>query len=298
MSNSTQNSISEIAGGMGADYHVFLKLIMDNDYYSFSARFVDEKTKNTLVDKVRQSTESNLAKDLQSFAKEFVKEVAYEVELCPYKGPVNLKIVETLKRQTSTKEPIFCEDKWKEHNRSSSVDNEDVQEWKLNKIGRKGSSDGNMTWDLSEHSQEIDKNDCYECVSGSVGARSSEKTVTRTSGIKGISRESKVVDDALWDSKVRTKFNRDGTYFLILKAASKKGTSTTQTKETISGACDPNVKSESKKSTKDIPLDNFRLGPFKGTPYDKDLKEKNKVVTKSTSDQESYYEFDFTLSRE
>ena len=82
-----------------------------------------------------------------------------------------------------------------------------------------------------------------------------------------------------------------------VEATSDAGSRKTHIVETTQGSCDTKNVNENHDQKVDVPLEAI-LGPFKGTPLDKNLKDNQKKTEKSDQpEEETVTQIEFDLSR-
>ncbi len=289
--------LADLAKAMGARYLLNAKERITNDQIYVTLEFIDVRKTNVLVRKMYTIKDLAEASSLKGkeIAKDFIEEISY-LEICPYKGPVSVKIYENKNEKAEDKHAVFCGGEMKEFSRITKTYSRDNTRWNLNKIGHE-STNGTFNWELFTETVETENNECYPCTSGKIEKRISNKTTTVKADISDLSNKSNKYEHEAKDARVKIKFEKGGTYQLYLRASSEKGAQTTIIKENITGHCDTKEINETHPSQRNVPLD-LVLGPFKGSPMDKKLHAKGSKILSESSNGKSYYEYDFTLSRE
>lgn len=289
-------TLDKVARAFDADYFLLLQVTRSRSAITLTANLYRPSKTKVLAHRERSLTAGGLTADLKAFVKEVAREVAYVAEICPYQGPVTARIVETRKSSRTSTGSVFCNKEWRALNRSNTVDNSDDQHWQLERRMRSGGSKGKLTWRVSENTRETEEHGCYPCRSGTPAARTSDRKVTTTTEVEGVSRASAAVDPELWDAIVRLEFKKDSTYTVFVRAASDRGLARRTISHAVTGACDTDGENENRSGARSAPLE-LRLGPFRGTPFDKQLRAKDRIDVKQTDEWVSYIEFSFDLKR-
>jgi hypothetical protein len=233
---------------------------------------------------------------INAAARDFVTEMGYARELCPFQGPISVHKVETRKTDRTSTGSVFCNGDWRDLTRAHHVNLSDDQRWRVERRGRSGGGPGTLQWRVSDVTQDVEDHGCYACKAGSLGRRTSDRTVTLTTEVDGVSRTSTAVDTSLWDVRATIEFRRDSTYTIFVRAASSTGLARRNVSHVVSGACDTDGEKDDGTAKRSAPLE-LRLGPFRGTPFDARLQGKGRLDAQKTDEAERYIDFDFNLRR-
>jgi hypothetical protein len=146
--------------------------------------------------------------------------------------------------------------------------------WTLEKQ-QKEAADGTVNYTMAELTETEETDECYQCAPMITGARNYTAKAEATLKIKGkVSKKSIRENENVPDAYIRIKFLEDGTYLLLVKAASEAGDLQTLKEEKASGDCQIFSKPTEKTSNKsDIGI-RETLGPFPGSGKDKILHRK------------------------
>jgi hypothetical protein len=293
------NALENIAGAMGCDYLLNLKVDVLETKVSVSAFCLDMRKSKSIS---RITLSAALGDDgidaVENVSKQMIEGLK-KIEICPFKGSINV-LVRTERTDKKTESyPVYCnggDGLYKiatENNKNSDAN------WKLNKANR-FIVNGSVSYNLHEESNMEEQNDCYTCVSGRQGPRLITEKKLKTIKIEGLSNESVSEGQPIDDARAEITFNEDGTYTLKVKATSKKGDLKERTEKKAEGTCDlKNDPPENINSKADVPLQEVTFGPFSGTSLDKVLSHKDTYSTVDPLTKEkTTITFDFNLKRD
>jgi len=242
---------------------------------------------------------------INQYAKDFLEDILYS-EPCPYKGKIKIEDLEAKSVDSSYTKNILCGDLANNKGTEEHVYKETRnvnRKISLNKIKRleaEGTFTSDMTNDI--YSKYVN-NDCYVCVMDGTDATvkttgdfSSEETQKLQWNISGIA-SFQDSDKYTKASEVELHFERNGTYTVEVKALSEYGAFSGSKIEKTNSTCAGQNSKKDEISYKINDIFKYSLGPFKGTPYDKELKENGSTNYNDNANKEKHkiaYEFNFS----
>lgn len=236
---------------------------------------------------------STIESDCQKLAESIVDELS-ELELCPYKGSVNIEVKSDRDETTTSTNPCVDGTIYTEVVvRSNSFLN-----WRLQKKGQRLTT-GSVTYDLNEYYRSEIKTPCYICENGMKGSATITETSESEAKVEGISNESTFEGKQVSDARIKIVFLDNGTYTLLVKATSEKGTLKETTETKVDGPCNAANESKPKDTTTkrmDVPI-TLVLGPYQGTAEDKVLQQKE-TKDISQGQEKATITIDFSLTRD
>jgi hypothetical protein len=289
----------DLAGAVGADYLITIKVDVTGQNVFFYVKLLDEKKKKTLISLMDNGTNDESALDVvERLAKKFFEEVLKR-EICPYKGTIKVNVSSELNVDTKKEYPVYCQEMDRKYTMSFKDKKTADNHWTFEKE-TKVSAKGFLDFTISELTElEID-NGCYECPSGDMYKRYYHSKISKTGNIDGLSEESVLDGVPINDVRVEITFNDDDTYTMEVNAASKLGEISETIYRYAEGWCDAiNEPEKTIKNKIDIGI-TYTFGPYKGTPKDKNLKEKPDPIVKidPVSGEKKTIEVEFDLKRE
>jgi hypothetical protein len=221
-------------------------------------------------------------------------EVLKKLEICPYTGSLNITVDSKRDEESSAVKPAPCGEGTV--STTSTVKSNSTISWELNKIGKRMTS-GTVKYNLSEEYKTVDDYSCFKCKGGVEGAL--KITDTRNSQVKvsGLSNKSISKGKKIDDARIQIVFKDDGTYMILVKATSQKGTLIQTSERKAEGACQSENKPlDTQNKSIDVPLKGV-FGPYTGTALDKVLYQKE---TKDVSEgkEKSTITIEFSLTRD
>lgn len=227
----------------------------------------------------------------------FIKELS-KYEICPYIGTLDFEVKTERNEKTTDAYPVYCNGADKKYKKEVEINEKSEANWKLIKTD-KYLTGGILSYTLREESLTTELNECYPCPSGRKGARVYTEKIIQTANIEGLSVESVLKGKNIPDARTEITFLEDGTYTIIVKAASKKGELKVKTEIHAEGTCDviskPPVTSTQKA---DVPL-NVTLGPFPGSGLDKVLSQNGSYHTVDPiTNEKTTVTYNFNLKRD
>ena len=293
-----ESSLENIGAAMGCDYLVSLKIEILGNNVLINAFCADTRTSKVISRANATTANVNAAvKEIQSVSKELIEGLK-KFEICPFKGPITVEVkTERNDKQTETY-PVSCNGRDGIYRKVTDISKTSDVNWKLNKTG-KNMTAGSVAFTLFEETNVEEQNDCYKCSSGREGPRMyTEKNINRAN-VQGLSDESVSEGQQIQDARAEIIFNEDGTYMLMVKAASKKGDLKLKSERKAEGTCDNKTDPPENITKKaDVPLNEI-FGPFRGTSLDKNLSEQKTITREDPLTKEkTTITYNFNLSRE
>jgi hypothetical protein len=303
-----EEAAKNIGASMGADYLISLQIkSFPNDFYSFKVSCIDinssSKTKD-FAKTIAMATGNNLSNKnsfynvLEGITERIIDQLS-NYEICPYTGFVNVKIAQKKETEEETAYEVYCSKQDRKYSKTSKLNKTSNAIWTLEKQ-QKEAADGTVNYTMAELTETEETDECYQCAPMITGARTYTAKAEATLKIKGnVSKKSIRENENVPDAYIRIKFLEDGTYLLLVKAASEAGDLQTLKEEKASGDCQTFSKPTEKTSNKsDIGI-RETLGPFPGNGKEKVLQEKQTIEkTDPVTKEKTTITFDFNLRRE
>ena len=262
----------DLAGAVGADYIVSLRAMALPSRWVLSGRWLDvRKTKPIAMEMEELAANGDALVDAcQSIAKKLVEAAAY-FEICPYLGPVKMRVRTSRSQDERVEYPVSCNGGDFQYVRTMSLVANSDSNIELTRTNRTWAT-GTFQYRSKEKMVTVEKDPCHNCGSGRKGGRTLTENHTTTSEVAGLSEDSSAAGQNFTDARLYLKFAKDGTYTLELVATSKPGTRTVHIERKAEGTCDTQLKDprEDYTTKEDIPVGNI-MGPFRGGPMDKSL---------------------------
>lgn len=289
----SQEELQNIAGAVGCDYLVILSVNVIGKQIIMNASCGDMRKAKILAVANASGTIDQAAENSKKIVNDIVKQLE-EYEICFYTGPVNVVAKIERDEYSNTSTPcdagIIITD--------VSVKSKSTLSWKLNKVAMMQTS-GSVTYDLNEFYKSKIINPCYICGNGTKGSATITETKESEAKIEGLSNESIFEGKPVSDARIKIVFLENGTYTLLVKATSEKGTLKVTTEKKEYGTCNAANESEPKDTkTKrmDIPI-TIVFGPYQGTAEDKVLQQKE-TIDISQGQEKGTLTIDFRLTRD
>lgn len=286
------NALQNIAGAIGCEYLVSLKVTVKNNTALIVAFCMDAKKAKTIARATENAAHGEAGLNAMEKVSKNLMEQLKEYEICPYEGKVTLEVKSEKEDNRTTSIP--CQN----GSVTTNVDQHwnSTLKWKLNKNGlRRG--DGDVTYNLTEKTDIITNDPCYVCKNGNKGFAKITENIEVEGKTQGLSNESVSEGQKVADCRIKIMFLKDGTYTILVKAASQKGKLKTTTHKKIEGPCggDEFPPEPPRTNEIEIPLD-IVLGPYKGSATDKVLSQ-SETKDLSVGKEKNTLKIDFTLSR-
>jgi hypothetical protein len=287
--------IRDIVNAMkNSDYRVFYSLYpISEDMAQAKVKLVDRKGKILMNISYTLGLMELMDPGTMDPVKKLV-EVLKKQEICPYTGPLNIT-VDSKREEESTSLSLAPCGGGSVTTTATIISSSNIN-WELNKIEKRRTS-GTVTYDLTEDYKTVTDYSCFKCRGGIEGAL--KITDTRNSKVKvsGLSNKSMLKGRKIDDARVQIVFKDDGTYLILVKATSQKGTLVQTSERKAEGACQSENKPlDTQNKSIDVPLKGV-FGPYKGTAMDKVLYQKE---TKDVSEgkEKSTVTIEFSLTRD
>jgi len=304
LGSETPGLMESISDALGCDYLISLEIgTLPGEKFVVNASLIPYKTK---IPVLHASAYSNLTANSGGQNLDNCDEVAQklvdalkEIEICPFKGSVKVRVISDTQKDTTLEYPVYCNGSDGIYRVKKTIDNHADNNWDLNKIG-KVRTIGMASFDLHEDSKTEEQNDCYKCPSGRQGARIYNEERKKYGELQGLSQESQEKGQPIADARVEIKFRKDGSYTIQVDATSQKGDITTIDSKHAEGTCGVITEPPKKITQKgDVPL-HYTFGPYQGSSKDKILKEKPDPVEKTDpiSGEKTTYYLEFDLERD
>ncbi|HNX66084.1 MAG TPA: hypothetical protein PKH02_04325 [Bacteroidales bacterium] len=284
--------LSAIEGALGVKYLIISNANVVGSKLAGSLTCVYMKDKSVIASGFLTAPSDNFKECAEQVADKMIKELE-EYEVCPYKGPVTIDVDGSKDETTTNYDSGPCGGNVTITN---TVKMNSTLKWNLNKTGRRQTS-GTATYNFHENETTVFDYSCYRCKSGNEGAAKITETLESEAKVEGLSNESSYEGTKVEDARVKIVFSDDGTYIVEVEATSKTGYLKETKEKKVEGACSEESEPSDTKSRKlDVPF-KVLLGPYKGTPEDKILQQKE---TKDASNGKEIVtvKIDFTLTRQ
>jgi len=288
------SALANIAGAMGCEYLVSLKVNVTGNSALITAFCMDAKKAETLARTTETATHGSAGiSAMEKVAKKLIDDLK-EYEICAYEGKISIEVESEKEENLSSSNP--CDNGI--ITIQTKIKSKSNLKWELNKNGlRKGS--GNVTYDLNENTETTINNPCYICSNG-------QKTIAQINEKKdveakanGLSNESVSEGQKVADCRIKIVFLEDGTYSILVEATSQKGNMKTTIDKKVNAPCaaGKDEKPEEPRNNEiEVPL-KVVLGPYKGTAEDKVLSQEE-TKDLSQGKEKTTAKINFTLTRQ
>lgn len=261
----TDEALANIAGAMGCEYLICLRVTVNGGLATFTVFCMDSKKAETLARATETAAHGSAGVNAMENAAKSMIEDLKEYEICAYTGTVNFEVESEKDDQTSSSTP--CDGGM--ITTQIKVKTKSTLKWNLNKNGlRKG--DGDVSYDLKETTETTINNPCYICSNGQkVIAQIQEKKEVEAKA-NGLTHESISEGQKVADCRIKLVFLKDGTYNILVEATSQKGNMKTTVDRNVNAPCMTGKENEPeapRNNEIEIPL-KVVLGPYKGTTED------------------------------
>ena len=297
---SADQAFDNFAGSFGADYLVALNVIASGSQCSLGAKWLDVRKAKALASFIDSGNPDGpgVLSAIDRLAEKLVDEAAY-FEICPYTGPVKIKIHSTRAKDDRLEYPVFCNERDQQYVKTTSLSTMADTELDAMRTA-KNQATGTVRYKSLESQKLVEEDPCHVCDSGRKGGWTYTEEQRATVAIEGLSQESSTAGQRFDDLRIYLKFGKDGTYRVELMAASRSGTRTVHVERKAEGTCDTKLEKPKEDYTVrvDIPLGNV-MGPFPGTPQDKVLTGHQEFRQKDPiSEEETTVNVEFQLHRD
>jgi hypothetical protein len=292
------NALKELAGSMGAQYLVSLKMIQLGQKVWMNAVCMHMTSAKTMVNVMLSAPLSEDAFDaVKELTSKFFDELL-KYEVCPYKGKIKIEVQSDLDKDESKEYAVYCNGQDRNNKMRIKESKHSVNYWTFEKVTRVRAN-AFIDYHLSEEMEQEIEDGCYDCPSGKT-----RRYYKETNSVKGeideVSQESELEGKRIDDARTELTFNDDGTYYLKVDAASKETEFMETRYKYAESWCDNNNKPpETIRNKRDIPL-KYVFGPYEGTAKDESLIQHPDpiVVTDPVSGEKTTYTISFDLLRE
>ena len=289
----------QIMEGLGTDrtFVVQLTVARYKTYFMFKALCIGSKLKESISYDVRQLpvdySDTEIMNLIYSMRDKLVKNLSY-AEPCAYKGEINLISNEVSESKDSTNSLTKCDGYIGSKMRVDKSKTETNAEWKFNKISRIAAT-GTVKWHIVSAGNKVDSTDCYLCKSGKLAYRRSELITESEFNGSGVPKDVKVEGKEYFRISTILTFKEDSTFFIALHGSAGFAEGDVKTREKING-CDKTDLTNLTKAYKSVDL-SVTLGPFKGSPMDKELHAEGVMERKNSISTSGTFRYNFTLRR-
>jgi hypothetical protein len=303
LGSGSDETLSNIAGSLGCEYVVVVEIgILVGDIFSVNAKIIPSKTYFSIISAVEyhpyEEKSSKEVDTIDKVAKKLVDGMK-NMEICPFKGPVNVKITSSYKsNQAPEQYSVYCNGMDGTYKKTTTIEKYSDSDWAIQREGI-NSATGSFKYSLFDEQTIEEQNFCYECSPTKQGVRTYSEKITTSANVQGLSNESESNGIKVDDARVIITFQDNGTYTLRVKAASKKGIKKRIKVVHAEGVCN-NI--QSKPDTLRTPVDegiNEIFGPFAGSDRDKVLSQKNTIQrTNPITGEEETITYEFNLKKD
>lgn len=286
------NALQNIAGAMGCEYLVVLKIGVNGQSSYVTAFCMDSKKAQTMA-RATESGPLNTALEMIDKVVEKMVDELKEYEICPYYGPVTIEVKSELDDSKTDRMPAPCGSGDMVTITTTQKSNSTLK-WELNKYAVRA-ADGTASYDLNEKMTIESNYSCYKCDNAQGEAKITETTESEAK-TQGLSDESVSEGKQVKDARIKLTFLDDGTYTVLVEATSKQGNMKVTTEKIVEGVCESESEPRDTKNKKiDVPIKAV-FGPYKGSLKDKTLHQ-NETKDLSNGKEKTTLKLDFTLTQ-
>jgi hypothetical protein len=262
-----------LGGAMEVDYIVLLQAKALPNRWFLDAKWLDVRKREAIAMESEETppSEAALLDASERVVNKLIDAAAY-YEICPYTGPVKIKIHSTKSKRGRVEYPVSCNGLDQQYVKTTSLDRTEDINLDLQRTGRIWAT-GNVQYESVETDDFEEQDPCHLCPSGKKGVRIETKHTRTEIKVAGFSQDSSIKDRQFTDVRLYLKFYKNGTYTLELKGATKPGTKRVRIDHKAEGVCDTKIEPKPEPDTTtafDAPLGQI-IGPLEGTPKDKSL---------------------------
>jgi len=305
LGSGSEETLKSISDALGVDYLVSLEVsVAIGEKFIVNGTLIPMRTK-PVIPLVRASAYSNYSKksfdqidaNLKEVAKKLVDGLK-EIEICPFKGEITVKIVSTKKDNQKEEYPVYCNGSDGTYRKTTTTDNYSENSWMIQK-NKLNASTGNVKFNLHEEFTIEEENPCYVCSPTKQGPRTYNDKTTTYVDIHGLSKESESKGIKVDDARSYLTFLDDGTYTLRVTASSTQGEKKTKREVHAEGICE-NINESPKTITNKVDEGlNETFGPFTGSSQDKVLSHKETIKkVDAVTKEETTITYEFNLTRD
>jgi hypothetical protein len=295
---SDEDHMPDIAGAVGAQYLVYLKMIQNGQSVLMNAVCIDMKVAKPLVNVLEQAPLNEDAFDvIDKLAEKFFDDLL-KYEICPYKGRIKVDVTTEMNVDENKEYPVYCNEQDRAYKLHYKENKHSEHFWTFEKEYKVWARSF-IDYTISEETEKEIEDGCYSCPQGKT-RRLYRETISKSGKIDEVSQESWLYGKKVDDARVEITFNDDGTYIIKITATSKESDITMTRYKYAESWCDTeNKPPETIKNKVDIPLIHI-FGPYPGTARDDFLKQHPDPVveTNPISGEKITYEISFELLRE
>ncbi len=286
------NALQNIAGAMGCEYLVVLKIRVNGQSSNVTAFCMDAKKAQTMARATEFGPLNTALEMIDKVVKKLVDDLK-EYEICPYYGPVTIEVKSELDDSKTDYVPAPCGNGEMATITTTKKSNSTLK-WELNKYTVRA-ADGNASYDLNEKMTVVSNYPCYKCDNGQGEAKITETTESEAK-TQGLSDESVSEGKQVKDARIKLVFLDDGTYTILVEATSKQGNMKVTTEKEVEGICESESEPSDTKNKKiDVPIKAV-FGPYIGSLKDKTLSQ-NETKDLSNGKEKTTLKLDFTLTQ-
>jgi len=293
-----ESFLSDLAGAMGAQYLVSLKITQMGQSVVMNVKCIKMDVAKTLVNVLEQAPLSEDAFEvIESLTEKFFDDLL-KYEICPFKGLLKVEVTTDLNVDQKKEYPVYCNEQDKLYKLHYKETKHSEHFWTFEKETKVWARSF-IDYSISEESEREIDDGCYSCPQGKT-RRYYHETISKSGKIDEVSEESELYGKQVSDARVEITFNDDGTYIIKIEATSKESEiSVTRYRNAESWCDNDNKPPETIKNKVDIPLTYF-FGPYKGTAKDEFLTQHpDPIVEKNPISGEIItYNISFDLSKE
>jgi hypothetical protein len=293
-----ESFMTDIAGAMGAQYLVSLKMIQMGQSVVMNVKCMKMDVAKTIVNVMDQAPLNEDAFSVvDKLAEKFFDELL-KYEICPYKGRIKVEVTTDLNVDEKKEYPVYCNEQDRLYKLHYKETKHSEHFWTFEKR-TKVWAQSYIDYSISEESEREIEDGCYSCPQGKT-RRYYHETISKSGKIDEVSEESELYGKQVSDARVEITFNDDGTYIIKIEATSRESEiSETHYRNAESWCDNENKPPETIKNKVDIPLTYF-FGPYKGTAKDESLTQHpDPIVEKNpVSGEKITYTISFDLLRE
>jgi len=312
---SKEGGFQNISNALTCDYMVVYSLSTVGNLFAMRAYLVPYSNNKKILSPViladahgpySEKSGGPILDACDNIAEKLVKGLK-QLEICVFKGPVNLHSTGSTNTKKTEEYAVYCNQKDGKYRKVVTIDKHTDNFWKLERIGKnynngKNSlikSTGENSFSVSEEQTVEEQNDCYKCAAGPEGFRTLTEKVTTTSGGAGVSNQSSVSGIAKDSAIVLVHFHEDNTDTINIVAVAKKVPVKEKTERHAQGICenDDTAPVTVDKNT-ELAIE-MTFGPYPGTSADKVLIQKQTISKiDPVTEEKTNLTIDFNLKRD
>ena len=299
----SEENLKNITEAYNIDYLVVLELgTMIGNQFSVSVVCMPYRTKEKFPVArafarcpLTETSGDEMIRKTEEAADQIIEKLL-KLEICPFKGTINITNSSTLDTIKEYRYDVYCNETDQQVHRKTEIHNYTYSEWELSRKGNERAA-GDMTFTLSESTSIVDEDGCYTCSSGRKGGRVLTETRALKQDGSGISHESQWNGMPQEDTRIEIEFLDNNTYYVIAKGTSLPANGSETLSIRSEGTCDNVNDNKTIPRTIRIPL-NVTFGPYPGKPTDEVLQQKDVVKNRDKVTNEQHtYTIEFSLKR-